>query len=139
MRIIAIDFGTKRIGLAVTDNNQKLSSPLTTVLAGKNMEKTIDAILKEVAAYLPESAKIIVGMPYLKDGSKGPMAELVDKFINRLRPKVTIPVEEFDERLSSYAAQSLLKEACLSSKKKDNKLDAAAAAVILQDYLGAQC
>ena len=139
MRILSIDYGTKRIGLAITDNLQKMAHPLKMVSAGASQEMSVDNILREVKSYFPEIEKIIVGMPYLGDNQKGAMAKTVDSFIEILRKKTDLPVITGDERLTSYAAESNLAEMQFSRKKRAKFSDSAAAALILQDYLEEQC
>jgi putative Holliday junction resolvase len=131
-RILAIDYGTKRVGLAVTDPLKIIANTLTTIHA------------KDVIAYLKEYTGrenvecFVVGKPMKLDGSDSESAVHVEKFITLLRKNLPdIPVERIDERFTSAIAKRTLLEMGLNKKgraKKEN-LDQVSAAIILQSYL----
>jgi len=130
MRYLAIDFGTKRIGLAICDQSETIVSPLA-VIEGKRkpLTKIIDTIKSENAEAL------VVGLPLNMDGSTGPQAKLVYDFAGQLKKLVDIPVHFQDERLSTFDAEEKIAPAEFTIKKKKKRLDAIAAAAILEAFL----
>ncbi|OGN92062.1 MAG: hypothetical protein A2Z75_05790 [Chloroflexi bacterium RBG_13_50_10] len=132
MRILGLDVGDHRIGVAISDPEEILARPLTTIIR-ENEQNAIDAIIQLVDQY--DVKRIVVGLPYSLDGSVGKQATKVMDFVNRLSKGTDAKIETWDERLSTVAAERLLREA--DNKKADNraKRDAAAAAFILQGYL----
>lgn len=133
-RILGIDFGAVRIGVAMSDETAFLASPLTTVRNGK-------AAADEVAALVREHAveTIVIGLPYNMDGSMGPAVEKVRAFSKKLARKTDVPIVESDERLTTVAAHDQLRAAGLDGKKRKGVVDMAAAQIILQDWLDMQC
>ncbi len=133
-RILGLDVGDKRIGLALSDSDGILASPVSIIERTEMNE--IDAILKVVQER--EVERIIVGLPRLMNGDIGSQAEKVQSFVETLRSYTNIPIETRDERLTTVTAVRLKQET--SSRKKNRKIryDAMAAAVILQDYLEEQ-
>ena len=131
-RVLAIDFGRKRIGLAISDELGMTARPLQT-LARTNRRNDLRR-LRELARQ-HEVARIVVGNPVRLDGSAGEMAEQSARFAARVQKELGLPVEMMDERLSSWEA----KETSAATKTKRNKqaagVDAVAAAVILRDFL----
>ncbi|HEV7736776.1 MAG TPA: Holliday junction resolvase RuvX [Chlamydiales bacterium] len=131
-RIVAIDFGIKRIGIAISDNGQTIAFPLATVSGGNNAVLNIKNALKEK---LPDVERILVGFPVLLSGKEGDMAILVKKFAQTLEEAFALPVELIDERFTSRLADQHLREIHLNRKERTAKLDTAAAAILLQAYL----
>ena len=131
-RIIAIDFGEKRIGIALTDPLMMFAYPLTTL---NNDSKFWDNLLKLLNDYIVE--KIILGYPLKENGEKSLSTLMVEKFHEELKSKINIPIELFDERYSSDIAKERILQSVKSKKKRRNKglVDMNAACVILQDYL----
>lgn len=129
-RVAAIDFGTKRIGLAVSDRERKIALPVDVVEGGKNAIKNIRASLP-----LKEIDLILIGLPIEMSGKKGAMAQAVELFAKTLQEALSIPVQLIDERLSSKGADMLLKEMSLNRKQRTEKLDMVAATLLLQTYL----
>ena len=145
-RILAIDYGRARIGLALAEEYARLARPLATldrVNRNEDMRR-----LREIAR---EQAvkQIVVGLPLRLDGTRGEMAEEAARFAQRVRKQIGLPVELVDERLTSWEAERLLEEqqgrpihssAGKKRKKEDLKptVDAMAAAVILKEYLERQ-
>ncbi len=136
MRLLSIDYGKKRIGIAITDMSKTICYPCKTIQAEKTLVKTVDHLLKEIDEYLKEIETIIIGLPYLIDGSESEMTKEVRKFADILKTRISIPLVFVDERLSSYEAEQHLKENLkLSRKKRSKSVDPIAAVIILQDYL----
>ncbi|MFW6386485.1 MAG: Holliday junction resolvase RuvX [Bacillota bacterium] len=132
MRIMALDYGSKRIGVAVSD-----SLGMTAQGKGVITRSDLREDLKEIANYISEFdvEKIIVGMPRNMDGSHGSRAEKTQQFINFLRNNLELPVETWDERLSSAEAERVLISGDVSRAKRKKVIDQVAAAIILQGYL----
>lgn len=135
-RFIAIDYGTKRIGLAVGDDDAKIAMPLTTVEAHKRAADTMAAILSAAAEYEPD--EYIVGLPINMDCSEGPQAKLTRIFGANLAQATKRPVHFVDERLTSKAAREMLSPAELTRKKLKARLDRVAAQIMLQCFLDGQ-
>jgi putative Holliday junction resolvase len=136
MRILGVDVGRKRIGLAISDPTQTLARPLSAVVVGA--DTGIDAVSREVARLCAEEdglERIVVGLPVRLDGEASDETEYVAKFIAALRRRTSVPIEVEDERLTSREAESRLAVREKDWRKRKARLDAAAAAVILQDYL----
>jgi putative Holliday junction resolvase len=133
MRYLAVDYGAKRTGLAVCDAGERVVSPLAVLQGPRNL---IERIRQVVAAENIEA--IVLGLPLNMDGSEGPQAQRVRTFAGQLRRQVGIPVHFQDERLSSFGAEEKLQEIGLSRGKRRARLDAVAAAEILQTFLEGQ-
>ena len=131
-RVLGLDVGEKRIGLAISDDEGRLATPFTTILR-RDEEDVIAKILRVVHEEGVE--RILVGMPLSLDGSIGPQAKSTMHFYNALITATPLRVETWDERFSSAEAERLLREAGFSHRRLRDRLDATAAMVILQDYL----
>jgi putative Holliday junction resolvase len=134
MRILALDHGTVRVGVAVSDELKMIAQPLE-FIAAEPFEKfaaRLAEILREKPAEL-----IVVGMPRNMDGSFGPAAEKVRAFVAALREKTTVPIRTWDERLTSAQAHRALSQANVRQKDRKDKIDKMAAAILLQSYLDA--
>jgi putative Holliday junction resolvase len=132
MRILSLDVGEKRIGMALSDALGIIAQQLDT-LTRKNEEsdfKLIKDILKE-----KEVAEIVVGFPLNMDGTAGPKAEEINRFVEKLRRQCDIPVKLWDERLTTRQADRLLREADVSRRKRKKLDDKLAAQLILQSYM----
>ncbi|MBI5274510.1 MAG: Holliday junction resolvase RuvX [Chlamydiales bacterium] len=134
MRIMSIDYGRKRIGVAISDHLKILASPLTTIEAKKTMEETVLFFIKEIKE-IKETEKIIIGLPLNMNGSESEMSKEVKEFGKLLETHAKIPVDFFDERLSSKGVDLLLRDQQLNRKERTKKLDTAAASLMLQTYL----
>lgn len=136
MRILALDVGDRRIGVALSDPLGILASPLTTIeRSTPDAEAVIDAILAIVEEH--EAAEILVGIPYLMSGRIGAQARITLDFAQALAECTCIPITHIDERLSSVQAERMLAQSGRASEQDRGRTDAAAAAVILQAYLDA--
>jgi putative holliday junction resolvase len=131
-RILGLDVGDRRIGLALSDHGGILASPLTIIERTREPDD-IEAILK--IAGDREVERIIVGLPRLMNGDIGPQAQKVQTFTEVIRSQTQIPIEYRDERLTTVTAVRLKQETSSKKKNRNLRYDAMAAAVILQDYL----
>lgn len=144
-RILALDYGRSRIGIALADSAVGLAQPLCTL---ERVNRNEDMRRLRELAREHGVRQIVVGLPLRLDGSRGEMAEEVEGFAQRVRKQVGVPVEMVDERLTSWEAERLLEEVAgrvmkdPAGRSKKSKLDdgrmsvdAVAAAVILKEYL----
>ena len=132
MRVLAIDHGTKRMGIAVSDELGILAQPLEFIPANP-FDKFL-ARLKEILGDR-EIEQILVGMPRNMDGSYGPQALKVQDFVAVLKNSLLQPVKTWDERLTTVQAAGALRASGKKAEQQKEKVDAAAAAVLLQGYL----
>ncbi len=130
MRYLAIDHGTKRTGLAVCDARETIASPLAVVQGRKDLIPRIRQVVASEGI-----GAIVLGLPLNMDGSEGPQAKLVLAFARELGKRLDIPIHLQDERLSSFEAEQKWQEIGLSRGRKRERLDALAAADILQTFL----
>ena len=132
MKALGIDHGDKRIGIAVSDDLGMLAHPLEYILA-----EPYEGFLKRLKTILAKRQieQIVVGMPRNMDGSYGPQALKVQDFMVTLKESVVVSIQSWDERLTSVSAMKNLREAGVNAKKAKAKVDASAAAVMLQAYL----
>ena len=152
-RLMALDLGEARIGVAVGDSSGFLASPYTTLHVSRDEEQTMKAIQKLIDEVGAES--LVVGLPISLDGQIHAQGAWVQAFVERLKPYITIPLIFWDERLSTFEAQRLLaqreldesgkrlrrsgrRHAQTKRRQRGQEIDALAAAVILQDYLDHQ-
>lgn len=135
MTIAALDLGTKRIGLAVSDHGETSALPLGTI-----ERRVVRWDLEQVAARLAgrEVARVVVGLPLNMDGSEGPAARQARAFAARLATELGVAVEMFDERLTSVEAEERLARADIGRRRRKQAVDAVAAAVILEGWLAAR-
>jgi len=132
LRKLGIDYGSKYIGLAVSDRTNTIAQ--SKEVLKKNDLKDILKILKEYISNY-EIDEIVVGMPTSLNGTKGPRAKKTDEFINFLNNHLEIKVTEWNERYTTMIAEKSMIEADLSRKKRKQLVDKIAAALILQNYL----
>ena len=130
--IIGLDLGKKRIGVAVSDINQKVASPYL-VIENKKFSEIVSIIQNIIVER--NICAIIIGDPINMDGSIGPKSQSSKTFMNNLSKIVNIPILLWDERLSTVYAEKTLLEADLSRKKRKKIIDKIAASVILQGFL----
>jgi putative Holliday junction resolvase len=134
MRILALDHGTKRIGIALSDETKTIAQPLEYILtdpADKFLER-LKTILAE-----KEIELILIGLPRNMDGTYGPATEKVKAFIEFLKPAITVPIKTWDERLTSTMANRVLIQGGVRRDQRKEKVDKMAAAILLQSYLDA--
>jgi len=130
MRYLAIDLGKKRTGLAVCDPTETIVSPLEVISEKGELFEEIKRLTT-----MEKIDGVVIGLPLNMDGTAGPQAKAVKKFARQLKKQIKIPVHFQDERLSSFAAEEKLKEIEISKKAKKERLDALAAAGILEAFL----
>jgi putative Holliday junction resolvase len=137
VKTLGIDVGERRIGLAVSDPSGTLARPLMTIEQSASPAATIDRIVREIEALSADApiTLIVVGLPVRLDGSPDEATERARRFAAALGARLDLPVRFQDERLSSREAESRLAIRERDWRKRKRRLDAAAAAVILQDYL----
>src|SRR5881409_1181916 len=132
MRILAIDHGTKRMGIAISDELGMIAQPLEFIPA-EPFAKFLDR-LKEILRE-KQVELILVGMPRNMDGSYGPAALKVQEFVAVLKDAIAIPITVWDERLTSAQANRFLLQANVRRAERKLKVDKTAAAILLQSYL----
>ena len=138
VRAIGIDYGERRIGLALSDATGLLARPWKTIARTGAPPAVAAALAAEIAALQREDdglAVVVIGLPLRLSGERTHQTETVSDIAGRLRALVDVPVVLQDERLSSREAESLLARREADWRKRKQQLDAASAAVILQDYL----
>jgi putative Holliday junction resolvase len=131
MRVLALDVGERRIGVAVSDPTGMLATPHG-VIRRRSKAEDFAAVARMVAELGAE--KVVVGLPLSLNGDVGPQARRVMRYAQALARALSVPVELYDERYSTVTADELLAEG--GRKRRRTPIDAAAAAVILQEYLG---
>lgn len=135
-RIVGIDFGLTRIGLAISDEMRIIAQPLATIKAGKDDNQTAEKIAKELASFSKIEA-IVLGLPLLLSGKEGEMAIRVKQFKTVLEKVLSLPVFLWDERLTSQQVDKLLRAADMCRKSRSEVSDRLAAATILENFLAA--
>lgn len=132
-RVASIDFGLKRIGVAISDENRVIATSLGVVFAKKTTRETVEALACHFQKYT--LSKIIVGHPMHLNGKEGFLADEVRFFVSHLKEKFSCDIVLWDERLSSVQAERSLKEGGMQRKKRAKVIDAVAAVILLQSYL----
>lgn len=132
MRILGLDYGRKRIGVAISDELGVAARSLSTI-----ERKTLDKDRAEIKRLVEEFdvERIVIGYPLTLDGKEGIQCERVSKFVVILEERISIPVVKWDESLSTKEAEDVLIEANMGRKKRRKVVDKLAAAIILQRYL----
>ena len=130
MRYLAIDYGDKRTGLAICDSAETIASPLAIIEGQKELTKKIAEVVRT-----ENVEAIVLGLPLNMDDSRGFQAKKVLQFAKQLKNHLNIPIHFQDERLSSFSAEQRLASAKFTRKKKKKRLDAVAAAEILEAFL----
>ena len=134
-RILAVDLGTRRIGLALSDPTRSVATPLDTLI---HHERRKDLAAVAALATSHDVGRIIVGWPRNMDGTSGPAAKQAEAFAEALRQIVSVPVDLWDERLSTVAAERTLRDAGVRRDRRSLVRDQIAASLILQAYLTAR-
>jgi putative Holliday junction resolvase len=132
MRILAIDYGEKRMGFALGDDLTKIAVPLDQYIRSKSADD-IRAITQIVDEY--EVNTIIIGYPLNMDGTKNDITTKVENFAQKLKKKIKIEIKLVDERLSSFEAEEMLKTIKKKYLDRKKRLDSISALVIMQSYL----
>jgi putative Holliday junction resolvase len=131
-RILALDHGTKRIGIALSDELGWTAQPLETY-----QRRTLEADLRHIDRLVRdhEVAEIVIGLPLRLNGEPGPAAQSVQEFVAQLEQVVKVPIITWDERMTTRSAEDLLIAADMSRKKRKGVVDRIAASILLQSYL----
>jgi len=132
VRILALDHGTKRIGVALSDELGWTGQPLETY-----QRRTLEADIQHIDRLVREHdvGEVVIGLPLRLNGEIGPAAQSVQEFVKQLEEILTVPVITWDERLTTKSAEELLIAADVSRKKRKGTVDRIAAAILLQSYL----
>ena len=133
MRVLALDLGTKRIGVATSDPGQVLASPYTVLPRSRRRvddHQAIAALVEEL-----EAERVVVGLPLALDGSTGPAARAALAEVDQLAAALTVPVETWDERLTTVAADRSMQARGMKAPARRKVVDQVAAAVLLQSWL----
>ena len=138
-RVLAVDFGQKRIGLAISDEQKIIASPLPNLAASYDHKITADLLIAYIEKLKLEKGyeveEIVVGMPLKMNGTDSTTTTSTRSFIEVLKEKVSIPVKILDERLTSVQAERSLMDANFSRKKRSQLVDSVSAVILLQCYL----
>lgn len=132
MKIMSVDYGDSRTGLAMCDRTEFLASPLG-IITEKSFAKVAEKIVYATREY--DAQMVVIGLPLNMDGSRGARAQKAEKLAATLRGVLEIPVELWDERATTITAANILSANGTYGKKRKQVLDAVAAVVILESYL----
>lgn len=141
VRVLGIDYGARRIGLALSDPTATLASPWRLIERPASERATLALLAREIEVLAGEDdglGAVVIGWPRRLDGTPTHQTPLVEALARALESRVTVPIVLQDERLSSHEAESRLAVRERDWRQRKRKLDAAAAAVVLQDYLDHQ-
>ena len=130
MRYLGIDHGLKRTGLAICDKGETIASPLAVVETKKQLLKKIAEIIET-----EDVDPVVVGLPLNMDDTQGPQAKQAVQFAEQLKKQIDVPIHFQDERLSTFAAEEKIAPAEFTNKRRKKRIDAIAAADILQTFL----
>lgn len=132
-RVLALDLGSKRIGVAASDLTRTLASPVTVVVRGRSRGDDHDAIARIVDEYEPDA--IVVGLPVGLDGKEGQAAALIRTEVVELELRFAVPIVLHDERFTTATAHRALQERNVKARERRHVVDKVAAAVLLQSWL----
>lgn len=133
MRVVGIDLGSKRIGVAVSDASGTIASPVTVIARSGSRDADHRALAGVVAEY--EAVRVVVGLPLTLAGGTGTAARAAIEEAAAIARVVGVPVETFDERLTTVAADAILRERGMRAEARRRLVDKVAAAVMLQSWL----
>lgn len=136
MRFMGLDVGDKTIGVAISDEQGIIANPFKVIPRTASVKKDIAEVRKLAEEFGVQ--RIVVGMPYMMDGSVGIQAEKVQEFVEQLRRRIRVSVETWDERLTTMEVERLLISADQSRARRKKVVDKMAAAIILQSYMDKQ-
>jgi putative Holliday junction resolvase len=132
VRVLAVDWGERRIGLAVSDPQEVIASGLKTLLV-RNSDQGVEGVVR-IAREI-EAECLVVGLPLLMDGGRGSAAETAQRFADLVRERSGLPVETYDERLTSALSERRLRETGVRTGHAKERVDQGAAVVLLESYL----
>ncbi len=135
MRIMGLDYGSRTVGVALTDPTGLIAQPLCTLTRDREskLRKTLQEIEKMVSEYQVE--RIILGLPFNMDDSEGERAEKTREFREKLAQRVSVPIEFMDERLTTMEAQEILDESGIPRSEQKRVIDQVAAQLILEAFM----
>lgn len=137
-RIIGIDYGMARIGLAISDERKIIASPLATITTEK-LDHTAAKVAEELQKHQQnkqfEIEEIVIGLPLQMNGKMGMLADEVKLFTEALKKLIPCPIKTWDERLTTVQAERSMREGLLTRKKRSKVVDTITATIILQCYL----
>lgn len=136
MRVVGVDLGSRRIGVAVSDPGGRLATPVQVLERSGDPERDRRALARLVDEL--EAERVVVGLPLSLDGSVGPAAQAALDEVEALRAHLSVPVETYDERFTTVTADQLLREGRKDARQRRGAVDMAAAAVLLQAWLDGQ-
>lgn len=138
-RIVSLDYGLARIGMALSDETKMLAMPWKTIEAYKKTTHTLSCVLKEIRAieenYGCTVEEVVIGLPLMMSGKAGHLADEVCHFVLEFEKISSIPITKWDERLTTVQAERALLETSMSRKKRSQVVDNVASVIILQNYL----
>ena len=137
MRVLGVDVGARRVGLAISDATRTLARPLETIAVASDRD-AVDRVVARITALASEDdgvETVVVGLPRRLDGTPTDATPRVAAFVAALRARITVPIVTEDERLTSIEAERRLAARDRDWKTRKQKIDAVAAAIFLQDYL----
>ena len=134
-KIVGIDYGKKRIGIASADSRLRIASPLSTLKTSHGHLETVMSLLALMKTNSIDVEKFVIGLPLLLSGSEGPMSQLVRQFGGILKDKSGKEVIFYDERLTSSEVDNLMRANDINRKKRKEHTDELAATLLLQTYL----
>lgn len=134
MKILGLDYGSRRIGVAICDELGMTAQGVATITR-RNRKADLDTIAELVRRHAVE--RIVIGYPLRLDGSEGIQCEKINRFIRRLEMRLSLPVIRWDEALSTQEAEELLRRRGMRREKQKEVVDRVAASIILQGYLDA--
>ncbi len=133
MRTLALDYGERRIGVAISDPTGVIAQPLETITARPGAADALERIAELVKTH--EVGQIVVGLPLHMNGSSGPEAAAARAFGERVRARANVPVDYLDERWTSLEAERALEEGGVRKKERRGRVDPIAAALLLRTWL----
>jgi len=141
VRTLGLDYGERRIGIAISDPTSSLARPLTTISTDGTLVQRVAALAEKFSSLIADGEEfglVVVGLPKALDGSPHQQTARVIAFVAELRRQISLPLKFQDERLTSVEAEQRLAITQPDWRKRKIRLDAASAAIILQDYLDQQ-
>ncbi|MEM7092176.1 MAG: Holliday junction resolvase RuvX [Actinomycetota bacterium] len=132
-RVVGVDLGDKRIGIALSNPDRTIASPLTVIKRSGRLHRDLADLVDEW-----EATAVVVGLPLSLDGSEGPAARKCRKEAEQLAATLRVPVETYDERLTTISAERLMSDAGLDSRSQRQVVDKIAASILLQAWLDRQ-
>ena len=133
MRLLGLDYGTRRLGLAISDEDGIIANPIPPLERSRSLNRDLMTLRRLVRER--EIGAVVIGLPYNMDGSEGEMVRAVKAFADELRKRIGIQVIGYDERRTTQKAEGALLDANLTRKRRKELRDSVAAALILRSYL----